>query len=327
MNWYLKGLKQYADFSGRARRKEFWMFALFNMIFAIAWTLLLTLLFVGINSNTNYDLAGAVNAAYYSYAAALMLPGMAVTVRRLHDVGRSGWWILIAFIPIVGIFWLLGFMLTEGQQADNEYGANPKTSPETFSEPAKLKSVAVALIVASVAGILFGIVSIILFIIEGATFENILFMLFRYSPYVLLLITGVWLLNEKQIYGLQEKGKNAMLLLLVSVAMFFVLPHLFGTPLRTGAFIHSISYLFVALFAFSILFTSHDKRLISKLAVTVVVFFGLHILWSVQSKMGIQISGSGEFGLDQIRNILNVYSVLLPVAFVVLAGTFYLKKE
>ncbi|MCX4514721.1 DUF805 domain-containing protein [Streptomyces sp. NBC_01619] len=113
MNYYLDVLKKYAVFSGRARRKEYWMFILFNVI-ALAVTFAL-------------DLALGTSPVIYSiYAVAVLLPNLGVTVRRLHDTDRSGWWILIAFIPLVGSIILLVFLASEGKSAENQYGTNPK---------------------------------------------------------------------------------------------------------------------------------------------------------------------------------------------------------
>lgn len=119
MNWYLKVLKQYADFSGRARRKEYWMFALFNLIFIIVAMILDNVLGLTLG-----ELPYGV--FYFLYALAVLIPGLAVSVRRLHDVGKSGWMILISLIPIVGGIWLLVLMLTDSNPGDNQYGANPK---------------------------------------------------------------------------------------------------------------------------------------------------------------------------------------------------------
>ena len=93
MNWYLKVLKQYADFSGRARRKEFWMFSLFNMIFSYA----LVFIFAGIGAAT-----GILELTFlsYIYSLAVIIPGLAVTVRRLHDTGKSGFYIFVSLIPL-----------------------------------------------------------------------------------------------------------------------------------------------------------------------------------------------------------------------------------
>ena len=119
MNWYLKVIKNYAGFSGRARRKEYWMFFLFNMLFLIAAMIIDNVLGTTVG-RLPYGLF------YFLYALAVLLPGLAVAVRRLHDVGKSGWFMLIGLIPIVGAIWLLVLCCTEGNPGTNEYGANPK---------------------------------------------------------------------------------------------------------------------------------------------------------------------------------------------------------
>lgn len=119
MNWYLKVLKQYADFSGRARRTEYWMFTLFNFIFLIVAAILDNI--IGLTAEgTPYG------AFYFIYAIAVLLPNFAVGVRRLHDVGKSGWMLLIALIPIVGSIWLLILLATNSNAEENKYGPNPK---------------------------------------------------------------------------------------------------------------------------------------------------------------------------------------------------------
>jgi uncharacterized membrane protein YhaH (DUF805 family) len=119
MNWYLKALKNYAVFSGRARRKEYWMFALFNGIFLIVAAILDNILGTTIK-NVGYGLF------YCLYGLAVLIPSLAVSFRRLHDVGKSGWFFLIALIPIIGAIWLLVLVCTDGNAGENEYGANPK---------------------------------------------------------------------------------------------------------------------------------------------------------------------------------------------------------
>ena len=126
MNWYLKVLRQYADFSGRARRKEYWMFALFNFIFAIVAAILdniFGLAFEGIGYGVIYCL----------YGLAVLVPSLAVGVRRLHDVGKSGWMILISFIPLVGAIWLLILFCKDGEPGENKWGSNPKEGFEGSS--------------------------------------------------------------------------------------------------------------------------------------------------------------------------------------------------
>lgn len=119
MNWYLQVLKNYAGFSGRARRKEYWMFALFSMIFTIVAMILDNIL--GITAEgKEYGLF------YILYVLAVFIPSLAVSIRRLHDVGKSGWMILIALIPIIGAIWLLVLLVTDGKPGENQYGLNPK---------------------------------------------------------------------------------------------------------------------------------------------------------------------------------------------------------
>jgi len=119
MKWYLQVLSKYAEFGGRARRKEYWMFALFNIIFLIAALIIDNIIGTTI-SVLHYGLF------YIVYALAMIVPGIAVAVRRLHDVGKSGWLYFIALIPIVGAIWLLVLFCTDSDASENKYGPNPK---------------------------------------------------------------------------------------------------------------------------------------------------------------------------------------------------------
>lgn len=119
MEWYLKVLRQYADFSGRARRKEYWMFVLFNILFAT----ILGLVDQGIgtfNDLTGYGMLSGI------YTLVILIPAIAVGVRRLHDVGKSGWMLLIGLIPLIGFIWLLVLFVTDSDPGTNKYGPNPK---------------------------------------------------------------------------------------------------------------------------------------------------------------------------------------------------------
>ncbi len=119
MNWYLAVLKNYAGFSGRARRKEYWMFTLFNIIFAIVAMILDNVLGIAM-AEIGYG------PLYGLYTLAVFIPGLAVSVRRLHDVGKSGWMILIVLIPIIGAIWLIVLLVTDSNLGENKYGSNPK---------------------------------------------------------------------------------------------------------------------------------------------------------------------------------------------------------
>ncbi|HEX2825281.1 MAG TPA: DUF805 domain-containing protein [Burkholderiales bacterium] len=106
-NWYVEVLKKYAVFEGRSAREEFWVFTLVNFIVS------LVLHFI-------FPLLGMI------YALAVLLPGIGVGIRRLHDIGRSGWWLLISFVPLIGIVVLIYFFVQDSQPGSNEYGPNPK---------------------------------------------------------------------------------------------------------------------------------------------------------------------------------------------------------
>lgn len=132
MHWYLGVLKNYRGFSGRARRTEYWMFALFH---ALA-LLLLQLLMVGIITTGVVTQAGppllwiiAAFAPYLAYAIGTFVPSLAVVVRRLHDTGRSGWWCLMMLIPYAGPIVMLIFFVQEGEPYENRYGPSPKPVP------------------------------------------------------------------------------------------------------------------------------------------------------------------------------------------------------
>ena len=117
MEWYIKVLTQhYADFSGRARRAEFWYFALFNFIAAIVLAIVDGVLVTDGLRGGIYSLAGPV-------------PNIAVTARRLHDTGRSGWWQLIGIIPIIGWIVMIIFTVQDRDFDRNEYVPSPKKNP------------------------------------------------------------------------------------------------------------------------------------------------------------------------------------------------------
>ena len=117
MDWYIKVLKNYAVFTGRARRKEYWMFFLFNVIISMV------LGFVE-------GMFGGPGILTIIYGLAVLLPGLGVSIRRLHDTDRSGWWLLIALVPIVGGIVLIVFMVQDSKAGENQYGPNPKTDTE-----------------------------------------------------------------------------------------------------------------------------------------------------------------------------------------------------
>ncbi|MDO6707412.1 DUF805 domain-containing protein [Photobacterium sp. 1_MG-2023] len=122
MNWYLYALKKYAVFSGRAQRQEYWYFFLINLVITLALGVVDHLLQTpGVEEGTG--MLGGI------YSLAVLLPSLAVGARRLHDIGRSGWWMLLVLVPILGFIVLVIFFVQDGQPGENEYGLNPKEDP------------------------------------------------------------------------------------------------------------------------------------------------------------------------------------------------------
>ncbi len=113
MDWYLAALRKYAEFSGRSRRTEYWMFVLVYVIILVVLALIEGAL----------GMPGVVSGLFQ---LAMLVPALAVGARRLHDTGRSGWWQLISLIPLIGAVVLIVFFVQDSQPGDNGYGANPK---------------------------------------------------------------------------------------------------------------------------------------------------------------------------------------------------------
>jgi uncharacterized membrane protein YhaH (DUF805 family) len=131
MKWYLHALRKYAVFTGRARRKEYWIFELINSVIVLG-------LFV---------LAVALGKAGYPYflslpflyVAATTVPSLSSLIRRLHDTNRSAWWLSISAVPVVGPFILLGITFTDSDLGENRFGPNPKQQPT--AEPTSIAEI------------------------------------------------------------------------------------------------------------------------------------------------------------------------------------------
>jgi len=122
MAWFLLAWQRGADFSGRSRRKEYWYFQLFNAV---------VMIFLGLFAAAFSDQGKPATIPFglmFVYAFVLFVPALSVTIRRLHDIGKSGWWYFIAFIPFIGGLILLVFTLLDSEPDRNEYGPNPKVS-------------------------------------------------------------------------------------------------------------------------------------------------------------------------------------------------------
>ena len=119
MNWYLHCIKNYANFSGRARRKEYWMFLLFNIIIMFALAMLSGFISNIFDSEMSFLLLGL-------YGLFIIIPHLACVVRRLHDINKSGAYWFVRFIPIIGPIWLLILLVEDSWDGQNKYGSNPK---------------------------------------------------------------------------------------------------------------------------------------------------------------------------------------------------------
>jgi len=119
MEWYLKVINSYFEFNGRSRRKEYWMFFLFNSIFS------LSAFYLDIIFGTVWGIG--YGPIYIGYGLSVMIPQITVSIRRLHDIGKSGWIYLTVLLPIIGPIFLIFLFVREGDSGDNMYGADPKT--------------------------------------------------------------------------------------------------------------------------------------------------------------------------------------------------------
>lgn len=119
MDWYLEVLRKYAVFEGRARRKEYWFFILFNVLISFVLGIIDNMLGL-IMEGVGLGVLGLL------YGLFVLIPSIAVTIRRLHDSDRTGWWFLIAFVPLIGGLVLLIFMVLDGNRGRNRYGEDPQ---------------------------------------------------------------------------------------------------------------------------------------------------------------------------------------------------------
>ena len=121
MNWFITALKKYATFSGRSQRSEYWYFLLFYLIIYLVLAVV-----DGITGS--FSAKSGIGLLTGIFSLAMLLPGLSVAVRRLHDTGRSGWWIFIGLIPLIGGIVLIVFLVQDSEAGANRFGGNPKTA-------------------------------------------------------------------------------------------------------------------------------------------------------------------------------------------------------
>ena len=125
MDWYIRVWQRYAEFSGRSRRMEYWMFTLVHAI--ILFVLCIGITGFGVLKQPAIGATSGLIAAAYGLAA--LIPCFVVTVRRLHDINKTGWWILISLVPVAGGIALLVMTFLEGTRGANQYGPDPRLAP------------------------------------------------------------------------------------------------------------------------------------------------------------------------------------------------------
>jgi len=121
VNWFITAVKKYATFSGRSQRSEYWYFLLFYLIIYVVLAII-----DGVTGS--YSMQAGIGLLTGILSLALFLPSLAVTVRRLHDTDRSGWWILIGLIPLIGGIILIVFLAQDSTAGANRFGENPKAA-------------------------------------------------------------------------------------------------------------------------------------------------------------------------------------------------------
>jgi uncharacterized membrane protein YhaH (DUF805 family) len=128
MEYMIAPLKKYADFQGRARRMEYWMFVLFQILVFIALAIVGAIVSGGDSDSVLFNLLILIPALGF------LIPSIAVTVRRLHDSNRSGWWYFISLVPLIGGIWLFILTVLDGTPGPNRFGADPKGRGENTAE-------------------------------------------------------------------------------------------------------------------------------------------------------------------------------------------------
>jgi len=129
MSWFILAWQRATDFSGRSRRKEYWFFNLFNGIVAV----FLILFAVPFSAHEKPSMLPL--GCLFVYSLVIVVPGLSVTIRRLHDIGKSGWWYFIAFVPLVGGLILFVFTLLDSEPYANQWGLDPKAAERAALPP------------------------------------------------------------------------------------------------------------------------------------------------------------------------------------------------
>jgi uncharacterized membrane protein YhaH (DUF805 family) len=322
MECFFKVLGKYADFSGRAQRKEFWMFMLFYVALGIDAIVIEALLAGGINNDIPISLV--------VYLIAMILPSLAVTVRRLHDTGKSGWWILVRLIPVAGNIGLFIWLFKDSQKDSNRYGDNPKTTPQQApSEKAQLTGAGITLIFVSVFFLITDIVNLSAI---NANANTALFVgvIISTIMHLLFLFTGVLLLTPDNPYTLPVEGAKRKIfvpLLIYGVIMTIVYMvgfiYLVSTFLR--GFVAIAFFLTIVLQSAAIVFfasvLNSSKELLKTASIILMTLSGIMITLSIL--MVISISQAFRY-IDLPDSFVTLIIVipLFSISLILLARIF-----
>ena len=310
MSWYLKVLNQYADFKGRASREEFWMFFLFHLLA----TFVLAAIGLGVMFLMN-NIGAILLPCLYLYA--VLIPNLAVTFRRLHDTGRSAWFLLVGLIPLVGGIWLLIVLIKKGDPEENIYGKNPIATRQTVYH--RKRSAAVALIIASV---FWFVSSASVFIVQFSFNYNTILSLFL--P-VFLIITGFWLFSKRKFsVGV---ANSLILLSIVWLIQFFVtiresyslLIASFNLPLLINLLTITIP---IALLLSGI----YILQRVSDRTVPASLLFVGSIIWILSITIRVFFGGI-DISTLTLPQLVGTTEIVVPVSLIVFARTLLSKEK
>jgi uncharacterized membrane protein YhaH (DUF805 family) len=318
MKWFIKVLGQYADFSGRAQRKEFWMFMLFYVAL-MADVILIEGIF------TDFKMEAPL--VLFVYLFVMILPSLAVTVRRLHDVGKSGWWILVRLIPIAGNIGLLIWLFQDSQKDGNRYGDNPKTTPQQApSEKAQLTGAGVILIFVSAFYLIADIVFLLAFRNAGENITPFVNIIIRTILHLLLLFTGILLLipgdsHISPVEGAKRRIFAPLLIYGVIMTILFIVDFIVLVSTFSHGFLDIASYLTLMLQNAAIVFFASvlisSKKLFKTASIILIALSAIIIVRSILANIGVS-----ALSLNPHDFLYSVTITLFSISLIVLARVF-----
>lgn len=318
MKYYLKALRHYADFGGRARRKEFWYFVLFNFIFAIVAMVIDRVAGWGMPMHPKFNFP-IYGPCYTTFVVAMALPGVAVMARRLHDIGKSGWFALIGLIPAIGAIWLIILWCKKGETEQNRFGINPIYFEPAYSERGRLKSISITFIIAAACFILNLFVE---FVTNPHFLEaNRLFPLIcSLAGDIFILLCGISLYPRANM----EKGKRKALYFLAGLAFtsilrecYFLFIHSFRSLSSPFFYLFFLFLLLLLVFAIAVLRKAEQKTM-NVIAILLIIFVASRIIMNI-------IDGFALYLNHDVTPHFPAY-VILYMGYILLAAHYLPRK-